>query len=136
MTEEASRGYLSLTDRSFQLPPFENVCNNDLCSRCAALNISIIITPHGQPHVESVRCLQRSAEHCPLCNFFALSIFLKFEATGSVGRYNDSPLICRMKLQDGISFIYLAYPHNPVESLCTLEMEFRVFTTEGIASPI
>jgi hypothetical protein len=136
MTEDPSRRYLSLIDRSFRLLSLDDVLNNDLCSHCAALNICIIVTPHGQPHVESLRCLQRSAQECPLCNVFYLSVSLGFdERTNLDDRSNNGSLVCRVQLLSGISVIYLAYSHNPAVSLCNSGVNLRVFTAEGMASP-
>lgn len=109
-SEKPARGYVALVNRSFRLLPFEDVAHNHLCSHCAALHISNLVIPCGQPHVESLTSLKRSASRCPLCKYFALIIFLRLEDLASSDHESaNGPMVCHLEIVDGISTIYLAY---------------------------
>ena len=130
---------ISIVNYSTTLALFERIRNNDLCSKCAALSISIMVTPHGQPHAESIQCLDRSAQSCPLCYSLASTIGATTTSRRAADQ-NDRPdqggLVCRVTLKDGISSMYLAYSRCPLKSLCDSPMvEHRVFTAEGIVLP-
>lgn len=130
MNSDITRRIEYLTDSSYDLPPFSAVKHNALCDHCKLLNAAVMASRDGQPHAESIEALQRSARVCPLCN--CLYLDNSAEIRSSRGRPGDNSAVCRLRVCEQVSHIYLTFGGRPGRR--SGGSDNRVYAMQGMTS--
>lgn len=133
MPQEVTRARVAVAYEPFQLAPFDDVAQNGLCRYCIDLNISRIATPEGQSHQDSINSLKVSAQQCPLCNLFCVSLLYRMLGHSYETNHNHPlrlSLVCRLNIEYGISSLYLTFAGRSQPGVKITEA-IRVCAAEG-----